>query len=335
MITKTKQTIMRFLIVASLLLFLPGFLTLNAQELPLLTEKPGTFEILSRTDYTSYDCGYSKAEITANLQRITDLVNVVRQNPVLADLRGFDGRAGIYNINCKYTGGYGIPSRISFEFASWYRLKDGTPARGLIEPPEWSLYINQAIPGWGASYSHDAKHGYFTAPLRKNTPEPGIDVYDGEWFVIYDPARPPYWIPVTVNEAFAAVRENMNNEKDEVAAAYLKEYVEKEYAEIPESDRDKPAYFGGGVSRVSSEHGYGGQDSIFPRIVKVNPEYWNRDLPKSAIQLINFNSIQNKEYLRKIKEEYLQNNSISYNVKRFEESYDMDDIRKLVPLIGK
>ncbi len=100
-------------------------------------------------------------------------------------------------------------------------------------------------------------------------------------------------------------------------------------------DRDKPAYFGGGISRVTIKPGYGGQDSIFPRIVKVNPEYWNRDLPKSAIQLINFNSIQNKEYLKRIKEEYLQNNSISYNVKRFEESYDMDDIRELVQLIGK
>jgi len=333
--TDTKQVIMRYTIAASFFLFLTGILTLHAQELPLLTEKQGTFEILSRTDYAGYDCGFTKAEITANLQRITDLVKVVRQNLVLRELKGFDGRARIYNVNCKYAGGYGIPSRISFEFASWYRLKDGSPARGLIEPPEWSLYINQAIPGWGSSYGHDAKHGYFTAPLRKKTVEPGIDVYDGEWFVIYDPSRPPYWIPVTVDEAFVAVRESMNSEKDEVAATYLKEYVEKEYAEIPESDRNKPAYFGGGVSRVTSKNGYQGQDSIFPYIVKVNPEYWNMELPRSAIQLINFNSIQNKEYLRKLKEEYLQNNSTSYNVKRFEESFGMDDIRALVPLIGK
>ncbi|TFG44612.1 MAG: hypothetical protein E4H43_00030, partial [Bacteroidia bacterium] len=65
-------------------------LTGNAQELPLLTEKEGTFEILSRTDYVGYDCGYTKAEITANLQRITDLVTVIRQNPVLAELKGFE-----------------------------------------------------------------------------------------------------------------------------------------------------------------------------------------------------------------------------------------------------
>ena len=77
-----------------------------------------------------------------------------------------------------------------------------------IEPPEWSLYINLTIPGWKGSYGIDAKHGYFTAPsLRKKTVEPGIDVYNGEYFIVYDPSRPAYWIPVTVNEAFQAVRE--------------------------------------------------------------------------------------------------------------------------------
>jgi hypothetical protein len=69
--------------------------------------------------------------------------------------------------------------------------------------------------------------------------------------------------------------------------------------------------------------------------VKVNPDYWNRALPKSAIQIINFNSIQRKDYLRKLMEEYLDNNSISYNVKRFEVSFDMEEIRRLLPLIGK
>ena len=319
----------------ALVLFAGLSLNLTAQELPLITDKQGTFKILSRTDYVGYDCGFTKAEVTANLERITDLVTVVRQNPVLTDLKGYEGRARIYNLNCKEVGGFGIPARISFEFASWFRKKDGTPAMNLIEPPEWSLYINQAKPGWGASYSHDAKRGYFTAPLKKKTPEPGIDVYDGEWFVVYDPARPPYWIPVTVNEAFAAVRENSKKEENEIAAKYLNEFIEKEWNEIPEDYRDKPAYFGGGISRVYYKPGADGMDSIFPGIVKVNPEYWNRELPRSAIQIINFNAIQNKKYLRQLKEEYLQKNSTSHDLKRFEESFDMDDIRRLVPLIGK
>lgn len=322
--------------IALCLVFASGLVTgLIAQELPLVPDKPGTFTILKRTDYVGYDCGFTKTEITANLERIADLVNVIRQNPVLSDIRGFEGRARIYNLNCKEVAGYGIPSRISFEFSSFFRRKDGTVTMNAIEPPEWSIYLNQAKPGWGASYSHDAQRGYFTAPLRKRTVEPGLDVYDGEWFVIYDPSRAPYWIPVTVNEAFAAVRENSKKEKNEIAAKYLNEYIEKEWNEIPEEYRDEPAYFGGGISRVYHKPGAEGMDSIFPRIVRVNPDYWNRELPRSAVQILNFHSIQNKEYLRKLREEYLENYNVSSDLKRFEEAFDMEDIRALLPLIGK
>jgi hypothetical protein len=311
------------------------FFDCHAQELPLITEKQGTFEILSRTDYVGYDCGYTKAEITANLQRLTNLVNVVRQNPVLSENKGFESRARIITLSCDDVGGYGIPAGIKFEFSSFFRNKDGIVTYNAIEPPEWSLYINQARPAWEASHGVDAKHGYFTAPLRMKTVEPGIDVYDGEYFMVYDPSRPAYWIPVTVNEAFQAVREFYDRQPDDLGKKMAIEWIDKEYAAIPEEDRDKRAYFGGGVSRISASHGAEGQDSIFPYIMKVNPEYWNRDLPRSAIQIINFHAVQNKEYLRKTKEEYLQNNSTSYNVKRFEESYGMEDIRRLVTLIGK
>jgi hypothetical protein len=310
-------------------------LSLTAQEFPLVTDKQGTFQILSRTDYVGYDCGYTKAEVAANLQRITDVVNTVRQNPVLSENKGFEGRARIITISCNEVEGYGIPAGIKFEFSSFFRKKDGTVTYNAIEPPEWSLYINQARPAWNASYGHDAKHGYFTAPLRMKTVEPGIDVYDGEYFVVYDPSRPAYWIPVTVNEAFQAIREFYDRQPDDLGKEMAIEWIDKEYAAIPEEDRDKRAYYGGVIARVSSTPGTPDQDSIFPYIVKMNPEYWNKDLPRSAIQLIDFHAVQNKEYLRKIKEEYLQKNSNSYDLKRFEESFNIDDIRRLVPLIGK
>jgi hypothetical protein len=50
-----------------------------ARGLPLALDKSGAFEILSRTDYASSDCGFTRAEMTANLQRITDLVNAIWQ----------------------------------------------------------------------------------------------------------------------------------------------------------------------------------------------------------------------------------------------------------------
>jgi hypothetical protein len=105
--------------------------------------------------------------------------------------------------------------------------------------------------------------------------------------------------------------------------------IENEYAAIPEQNRNNPAYY------ISESFSHISINSGNAQIVRANPEYWDKSLPKSAIQFIYFRSVPNKDYLRKLKEEYLQNNSISYNLARFEESFDMKDIRALVPLIGK
>jgi len=304
-----------------------------------LSQRPGTYEILSRTDYAASACGFTKADMTANLERIQDLVGVIRQNPVLADIRGFNGRARIHTMSmtCLRPGWYGVPARIAFEFSSFFFNKEGKVVFNTIEPPSWSLYTNDLIPGW--SDMQDTKNAYFTVALRKETIEPGIDVYDKECWVIYDPERPPYWIPVTVEEAFKAAREFSAKETNEIAAAYNKQFLDAEWEAIPEEDRQKPAYFGGGLSRVSSTPGYGGQDSIFPRIMKVNPEYFNRNLPKSAIQFMWFRAVQHKLNMKKELDqcrEYMKKGSGSgCDLKRFELSFGMTDIRNLAGEIGR
>ena len=74
---------------------------LFAQELPLILDKQGTFEILSRTDYTMPGFGFPRAEITANLKEINNLISTVRQNGVLTEMMGFVGRARIYTVSMK------------------------------------------------------------------------------------------------------------------------------------------------------------------------------------------------------------------------------------------
>jgi len=301
----------------------------------VLADKPGTFEILSRTDYCNPAWGFTKAEMTSNLQKITELVNIIRKNPVLSDIKGFNGRARIHTVTYNETERYGVPSRISFEFSSFFLNKEGKAVFNTIEPPEWSIYVNLIIPGWSNGFN--TKRGYFAIPLRKKTVDYGIDVYDKECFVIYDPSRPPYWIPVTVEEAFNAVKEDLKNEKDPVAAKYFKEFIDREYAEIPAADHNKQAYYGGNLSRISATPGYGGQDSIFPAIMKVNPEYWDKSRPKSDIQFIYFRSVQNKKYMKSKLEECLKykDRGSGCDLARFELSFGMSDIRNLAPLIEK
>ncbi|MDZ7635089.1 MAG: hypothetical protein U5L72_11965 [Bacteroidales bacterium] len=302
-----------------------------------LSRRPGTFEILGRTDYAMPECGFTKTDITANLERIKELVAVVRQNPILSDIKGFNGRARLHTMSmtCNRKVWYGVPVRVAFEFSSFSFNKEGKVIFNTIEPPSWSLYTNDFIPG-GA---FDNEHSFFTVPLRKETVDPGIDVYDGELWVLYNPDRPPYWIPVTVEEAFAAAREFALREPDEISAAIKKQFLDQEWEAIAVEDRQKPAYYGGMLSRVSATPGYGDQDSIFPRIMKVNPEYPDRTIPRSAIQFIWFSSVQNKQYMNKrldeCREYWKKGSGSGCDLPRFELAFGMTDIRNLAAEIGK
>lgn len=297
---------------------------ISAQELPLILDKQGTFEILSRTDYVMPGSGFTKAEMTVNLQKMTELINTVRKNQVLAEMKGFDGRARIYTISMKDAESYGVPSRISFEFAAWYRMKDGREVRGLIEPPEWSLYINKLEPGWGSGFSR--KPDFFAVPEKKETIAPGIDIYDGECFVVYNPDRPDYWLPVTVKEAFDVVFAENRKNTDQIQRDMALEMLNNEWAAIPTTDWNKQATTSGMLSRV-------GTNPDFPKIVKLNPAYWDKSRPKSDIQFITFRMITNRKYLEQRTLEYLKANSISYHEARFEESLGLDFVKSMLPII--
>lgn len=317
-----------------------GFLTIHistAQELPLVPDKSGSFEIVKRTDYVPAGFGFTKAEIVGNLAKISEVVELIKQNPVLAGMKGFNGRARIYNVLYDGKCSYGVSARISFEFSSFFRLKNGNTTFNAIEPPEWSLYINNASSLGSGFATNNISEGtcYLTSTFNKKTLAPGIDVYDDEVFVIYNATRPPYWIPVSVGEAFAAARREMEKEKDEISLKYLKEFFDKEYNMVPIADHNKPAYFGGGISRVSSKPGIIENENLFPPIMKVNPGYWDKNLPRSAIQFIYFSLPQNKKALTQTVQQYLKANSTSYHLALFQQQFNMDLVYQLAALVGK
>lgn len=324
----------KYLLLISAILLLPCLV--SAQFANELRERPGTFEILGRTEFVSAQGNFTKAELTANIERLNNLVTILRQNEVLAEIKGFACRTWFHRMapaKCEY----GVPATVKIEFCSFFYNKEKKVVYNTIEPPNWELYVNKADGLPGASSGFDSEKGYFTAPLNKKTIVPGVDVYDGEFFVIYDPSRPDYWIPVTVNEAFECARAFAAREKDEYSFALNKQFLDQEWNDIPAEYSDKPAYFGGGLSRVTYQNGYGGQDSLFPRIVKVNPAYWNKSLSKSAIQIITLHAVQNKVYLKQLLDECLQysDRGSGCNLPRFEYSYGIDDIKRLTSLIVK
>lgn len=97
------------------------------------------------------------------------------------------------------------------------------------------------------------------------------------------------------------------------------------------------ADFFGGIYSISALSGIEDQKNIFPLIVKVNPDYWNKNLPKSAIQFITLTMSMDKEYLQKEFEDCQKHQYYgeTCNLTRFMISYNEEDIEKLTKLIGQ
>lgn len=322
-----------------------------AQDYPLILDKQGTFKILDWGVYDHYDCGFSKAETNANYLKLVELTDAIRGNPVLQTMKGFDSQARLYAMYCDKKSGYGIPSQISLEFCYYY-LNKGKEEKAVIEPPNWYIQVNKLTSGMAHGFNYTAhpsgkaKPGFdpakwetvaskvkeiFFTPGEKENLAPGIDRYAKETVIIYNPSRPAYWIPVTIGEAFGLLLDYWKMEPDHVLSDMMLEMIENEYSQFSESERDGNAYGAGGqdsrgvFSRI-------GTDNTQSPLMRVNPEYWNKKLPRSAIQILSFNLLYDKDRYKREAEEGLKYNSGGYHVSRFLEALE---IKTLLPVIDQ
>jgi len=321
----------------------------NAQDYPLLTEHPGTFKLIDWGVYTHWNCGFTKAETTANYQKIIGIADVVRKNPVFIDQKGFDCETYVYAMNCPDKFGFGIPSRLSFGFEDWFMDK-GQPKKYKIEPPSWNIKVNSLENVFGANYSLgapkptekpkegfnyekwksicDKLHDCIYIPGQKEELGNGIDRYESELIVVYNAERPPNYLPVKFRELAGWLIEYWRFHPDKMQSDMMIKMVEDEYAKIPEAERDGWAYNNTYDERCPILQ-------ITPRpgpqpVVRLNPEYWNRKLPRSAIQILTFNRLANTSIYTKEKEEWLKHNAAGYSLDRFMEALDINIFTGLI-----
>lgn len=234
-----------------------------SQDYPLLTDHPGTFKLIDWGVYTHWNCGFTKAETTANYQKIIGITDVVRKNPVLSDQKGFDCETYVYAMNCPDKFGYGIPSRLSFGFEDWFMDK-GQVKKYRIEPPSWNIKVNTLENVFGTNYSlgapkpnekpkegfnyekwksiSDKLHECIYIPGQKEEPGNGIDRYNSELIIVYNLERPPYYLPVKFRELAEWKIEYWKLHPDKLQSDMMSKMMEDEYAKIPEAERDGWAY---------------------------------------------------------------------------------------------
>lgn len=318
----------------------------------IIQDKPGTFTVINWSIYGMSGNDYTKTEKDANYKQLQAIAELMRRNPVLADIKGFNAQVRLVGSSYDKRNGYGIPGEMSFEFCTWFRLK-GKEFCSCIEPDHWDIMINNLTAyvsyNYGSSpgrptekptnpaYNYEAWARTATLlsdiiqmPGKKETLEPGMDRYNGETVIVYDPGRPPYWVPVKIGEVFPLLIDYWRLSPDKIQADITTKILQDEYARFSEAERNSDAYAVSGDQRSPFANvGVKVWDQALP-VMRINPAYWNKQLPRSAVQFLSFQCNADKQYLHKQTEEQLRHNSRSYYRCLFTEKLDIGLFRQLI-----
>lgn len=310
-----------------ILLSVPIALPLFSQS-KYLPDKKGAYSYNNNSDYL----GTKKPEFEAfgkNGKALSDFF--FSTIPLMQGLTGFDLSVTLFGWGeenyLKQPFNYGMPGELVFCFQLFLIDEKGNEGKWSVEPPKWEFSINNTQEGH-AGLLRWGKEGTLLSQIFAVYPlvreiAPGVRYYDNESrgvgsLVIYNPERPPYWLPVTTREVITARMEDWKDDK------MLFDYATKIVSGMTEAELNAPAWFGGEENIIQVN----GKGEGF-QIMRFNPDYWDRNLPASEIQFItlmyNEHSLFNSspEDQKRAEEEYFANNNrINYHM----------EVNKLLPL---
>jgi hypothetical protein len=279
-----------------------------AQDKKLLVDKPGTFKTKIGTlngqgvDNYFKSCAHTDAEAEAAVKNILKVVDAFRLTPVLAEAKGFDGVCEIVGGSCNTKFGFGLPATVCFYFQTW-SLRNGQETKHTVEPPQWRFDLNATNKFCSSGFNVSGFHNEYNAtnpayneqkankatvllrelfflPGAKEMVSHGIDRY-GDHYVVFNPDRPPYWEQVTVREVFSLLKGYYEMEPNQASKETMLTMLENEFKVFSEAQMDGFAYIGNreSVFRIGAEK------NTTP-VMRPNPDYWNKNLPRSAIQFM-------------------------------------------------
>jgi hypothetical protein len=311
------------------LLLLSLAFTLTAQDPAPIPDKAGTWTYGylgdENTKMYTVQFGMTPDEISVFRQKLDDIVNVLHQNPVMANPRGVDPTVEsrpLYPHGFKnHPQNYGYIGEINFRLCPWYNSK-GKVYKQTIEPPRVSLYINQitmlkksafnvAGPEDPEIAKAEIRVNEICKPDRIRELAPGVTLYDAA-IVVGTPGKPMY-LPCSVEEAYKRLIAYYElAAKKEPAFGVMLDGIRQEYKGVSAAQLKSPAYYGGMFSGITAE------PNDAP-LYLFNNNYFDRGKPKTAVQLVIFPI--DADYFRK--ESDFVPNSVGYlRINQFLHSLD-------------
>lgn len=318
-----------------LLLFLT--FTITAQDPFPIPDKPGTWIYAylndENTKMYSREFGMSPDEVSVFRQKLDNIVNVLHQDPIMANPKGIDPTVEsrpLYPHGFKnHVQNYGYVGEINFRLCPWFNSK-GKVYKQTIEPPRVSLYINHIIllkrsafnvggPEDQEIQKAETRVNEICKPDKIRELGPGVTLYDAA-IVIGKPGKSLY-LPCSVEEAYnrlMAFYELVS--KKEPAYRVMLDGIRQEFTGLTAAQLKSPAYYGGVFSGITPE------PNDAPLFL-FNNNYFDHTKPKTAVQLVVFPI--DADYFRK-ESDFIPNSLGYLRINQFLHSLDPAELVKLI-----
>lgn len=293
----------------SLLAILFSIISFSQNKYKLAPDAAGKWDYSyineAKSSYRS-DANYmlSASELATFKKKINSVVETLHQNPVTSNPVGYEATVTAciyanmyrYKYNVANLAGMIPHSEIVVRFCPLYvEVATGKYRKNCLEVFHCNVWLNdieQTVSGAqifepiDKSNPHDdaaaKRNEVFQAPEVYKQLSEGVTLYTNSVMIFAKPGK-PYWLPVTAGEYFDRLIKYWTLESEKEGNHLFLDMLLKEKEKFSEEDLRKPAYNGENpVSQITvkpNERPY----------MRKNPDYFDKTLPRTAVQLITIN----------------------------------------------
>lgn len=284
-------------------------------------DRDGIWVSIKSGDHAFRELALSSEDQLLAVQKLESIFKILESSGVLKPLRGVALRADkIVEARAdnmgRYSGTNPIVLKVGLTIGDYVRDPNGRIVPFTIEKPRLEIYANDIYTTAATCKSNklfyegltDNKgRDFFYEPQAVAKTESGYNIYmlDDSVEEVLITKRRPLWIPATSEQFLRAMmdyegrnrareieddRQSGRSSISEDQSFHVRRLrvFEKELAELAQEERTQPAYCAPSASfEKSMQSGLAGAGTPGARaIVMINPEYFDRSLPRTAVQLI-------------------------------------------------